>query len=69
LEHLNRSIQWKGTKLGILEMRRHYTNYFRGLPGIKEFRKTLVSEFEPETLYGVLDEMRGIYRGEASLLT
>ena len=62
--HLRRSIDWKGPKLGILEMRRHYTNYFRGLPGVKEYRKTLVSEFEPATLFATLEEMRSVY-GEA----
>ena len=62
-EHLDRSIDWKGETLGILEMRRHYTNYFRGLPGIKEYRKTLVSEYAPETLFGVLEEMRNVYAG------
>ncbi|MEL6357361.1 MAG: tRNA dihydrouridine synthase DusB, partial [Bacteroidota bacterium] len=40
-EHLERSLEWKGPKLGVLEMRRHYTNYFRGLPNIKEYRKVL----------------------------
>lgn len=67
-DHLRRSIDWKGPKLGILEMRRHYTNYFRGLPGVKEYRKTLVSEYEPETLFGVLEEMRGVYAGVDSLM-
>lgn len=60
--HLRRSIDWKGVKLGILEMRRHYTNYFRGMPGVKEYRKTLVSEYDPELLFGVLEEMREVYR-------
>ncbi|MCB0552047.1 MAG: tRNA dihydrouridine synthase DusB, partial [Phaeodactylibacter sp.] len=46
-EHLRRSIEWKGEKMGVLEMRRHYTNYFRGLPGIKEYRSRLVTEEEP----------------------
>ncbi len=67
-DHLRRSIDWKGPKLGILEMRRHYTNYFRGLPGVKEYRKTLVAEYEPETLFGVLEEMRKIYAGVDTLL-
>lgn len=61
-DHLKRSIEWKGTKLGILEMRRHYTNYFRGLRGVKEYRKTLVSEYEPALLFNVLEEMREVYR-------
>lgn len=41
--HLLKSVEWKGEKLGILEMRRHYTNYFKGLPGIKDFRLQLVT--------------------------
>ena len=60
-EHLQRSLEWKGPKLGVLEMRRHYTNYFRGLPNIKEYRKVLVSEFEPATLYATLDEIEEVY--------
>lgn len=43
LRHLRRSVEWKGEKLGILEMRRHYANYLKGLPDIKAFRAQLVS--------------------------
>ena len=60
-EHLRRSIEWKGEKMGVLEMRRHYTNYFRGLPGIKEYRSRLVTEEEPALLYTVLDEVEARY--------
>ncbi len=60
-EHLERSIDWKGETLGILEMRRHYTNYFRGLPNIKHYRKILVSEFDPATLFGTLREIEEVY--------
>ena len=60
-EHLDRSIEWKGATLGVLEMRRHYTNYFRGLPGIKQYRKVLVSEFDAEVLYATLEEVREVY--------
>ena len=42
IRHINLSIKWKGEKLGILEMRRHYTNYFRDLPKIKQYRSKLV---------------------------
>lgn len=56
-EHLRRSIEWKGPKLGVLEMRRHYTNYFRGYAGIKAFRARLVTEDEPGDLYQILDEI------------
>lgn len=59
--HLEFSLSWKGPKLGVLEMRRHYTNYFRGLPGIKQYRKRLVTEFEPEILYSILNEIEERY--------
>ncbi|PHI18141.1 tRNA dihydrouridine synthase DusB [Lewinellaceae bacterium SD302] len=62
-DHLRRSLEWKGPKLGVLEMRRHYTNYFRGLPNIKEYRKVLVSEFDPAVLYATLDEIEEVYSG------
>lgn len=60
-EHLRRSLEWKGVKLGTLEMRRHYTNYFRGFPNIKEYRKQLVTEEDPATLFAVLDEIQEVY--------
>ncbi len=41
--HVSKSVEWKGEILGILEMRRHYTNYLKGLPHIKEFRTRLVT--------------------------
>lgn len=60
-EHLQRSIDWKGKTLGVVEMRRHYTNYFRGYPGIKDFRKELVTLEEPELLFAVLNEIEERY--------
>ncbi len=60
-EHLRRSLEWKGPKLGVLEMRRHYTNYFRGYPHIKEFRKQLVTEEEPAILFEVLSQVEEHY--------
>jgi nifR3 family TIM-barrel protein len=59
--HLLHSIEWKGEKLGVLEMRRHYTNYFKGLPGIKEFRSRLVTESAPEILLDILEEIATTY--------
>ncbi|TDM00626.1 MAG: tRNA dihydrouridine synthase DusB [Flavobacteriaceae bacterium] len=54
LDHLNWSCQWKGDKLGILEMRRHYTNYFKGIENFKETRKKLVELEDLETLQNLL---------------
>lgn len=41
--HLQKSVEWKGEKLGILEMRNHYANYFKGVPNFKETRTKLVT--------------------------
>ena len=60
-QHLTHSIEWKGEKLGILEMRRHYTNYFKGFPDMKPFRSQLVSTQEPEQLYAILNEIESHY--------
>lgn len=62
-QHLDHAVNWKGQKLGVLETRRHYTNYFRGFPGIKEFRKELVTLEEPEALHAVLDQIEQTYAG------
>ena len=59
--HLQHSIEWKGERLGILEMRRHYTNYFRGLRGIKAYRSRLVSHLDPAEVFAVLDEIESVY--------
>ena len=60
-QHLRHSLEWKGPKLGVLEMRRHYTNYFRGFPNIKPFRSKLVTNHNPEELYAIMDEIGEIY--------
>lgn len=62
-QHLKHSLEWKGHKLGVLEMRRHYTNYFKNLPGIKPYRAKLVTEFDPDGLFGIMDEIGRKYAG------
>lgn len=62
-EHLTKSIAWKGERLGILEMRRHYTNYFRGFPSIKPFRMKLVTSLVPSELYDTLSLIEEKYAG------
>ena len=56
-QHLHLSVNWKDKVVGINEMRRHYTNYLKGLPNIKEFRLRLVTLNEPELIDEVLDEI------------
>jgi tRNA-dihydrouridine synthase B len=63
LKNLRLSVQWKGTVLGILEMRRHYTNYLKGLPHIKEFRTRLVTVKTLEEVESVLEEIRVKFAG------
>jgi tRNA-dihydrouridine synthase B len=60
--HFMKSIEWKGEKTGIAEMRRHYTNYFRDLPGVKEFRARLVSGTESAQINDILDELKEHYQ-------
>ena len=55
VEHLNFSIKWKGEKLGILEMRRHYSNYFKGIPDFKRFRTQLVTLENKQDLFNALN--------------
>lgn len=53
--HLAKSIEFKGEKVGILEMRRHLSCYFKGLPDFKETRLRLVTLTDPEELFATLD--------------
>lgn len=62
-QHLHRSIEWKGLKAGVNELRRHYTNYLRGLPNIKEFRLKLVTISEVEEIDAILNSIVKYYDG------
>jgi nifR3 family TIM-barrel protein len=56
-KHFEFSLKWKGEKLGVLEMRRHYSNYFKGIANFKEDRMQLVTYMEPESIFTKLDEI------------
>lgn len=62
LQHFERSLSWKGEKLGILEMRRHYTNYFKGYPHFKELRTRLVTTDDPQEIRDILADIRITYK-------
>jgi len=62
-KHLRQSVSWKGPVLGILEMRRHYANYLRGLPHIKEFRSQLVTVKTQEEVEDILENIQVRYDG------
>lgn len=68
LEHLHRSIIWKGQKIAINEMRRHYTNYFRGYPEVKQFRSLLVNAASYQEVEDITATMRVFYNSEALLV-
>lgn len=59
--HLEFSIRWKGERTGVLEMRRHYTNYFKGLPDFKPYRMRLVDSMNIPELFSILDEISSTY--------
>lgn len=54
-DHLEMSIKWKGERLGINEMKRHYTNYFKGIAHFKEYRTKLVTAFELNEVMDILN--------------
>lgn len=62
-KHLMASIQWKGLVPGINEMRRHYGNYLRGLPNIREYRQKLVTVNQVDEIEPILDEIEAAYKG------
>jgi nifR3 family TIM-barrel protein len=61
--HLLKSVEWKGNIAGINEMRRHYANYLKGLPNIKDFRLQLVTLKSVEEIGSVLDVIQSTYQG------
>lgn len=60
-QHLDFSIKWKGDFTGIVEMRRHYANYFKGLDHFKEYRMKLVTTNSYEEILQTLEEVRERY--------
>lgn len=62
-KHLQKSVEWKGPVVGINEMRRHYANYLKGLPNIREFRNQLVTLKTEAEILAVLEEIGRTYAG------
>ncbi|AWN82193.1 tRNA dihydrouridine synthase DusB [Candidatus Cardinium hertigii] len=59
-QHLSHAIQWKGMQTAMLEMRRHYSNYFKGIPYIKPYRAQLVEASSYAALCDVLEEIAAL---------
>ncbi len=55
--HLQMAIDWKGERLGVLETRRHYTNYFKGIPNFKPYRMKMVTSDEAQDVFAAFDEV------------
>jgi nifR3 family TIM-barrel protein len=60
-KHLDFSVEWKGEKQGILEMRRHYTSYFRGMPNFKTFRTEMVTADSYAQVCEILNQVSEVY--------
>jgi tRNA-dihydrouridine synthase B len=66
--HIVKSVEWKGEKLGVLEMRNHYANYFRGVPNFKETRTKLVTLGKLNEILEVLENVESTYETEQSIV-
>ena len=55
--HLEMAIEWKGEQLGVFETRRHYTNYFRGIPNFKPIRMKMVTSDAALDVFKAFDEV------------
>jgi nifR3 family TIM-barrel protein len=60
--HFTKSVEWKGPKVGVFEMRRHYAHYFRGLPDFKPWRTSLVNAGTPEEIFELFEEINLHYQ-------
>ncbi len=59
--HLQMSIDWKGDRLGVVETRRHYTNYFKGIPHFKEYRMKMVTSDDAADVFAAFDEVLDVF--------
>jgi tRNA-dihydrouridine synthase len=67
-QHFVKSLEWKGPITGIIEMRRHYNNYFKGFPDFKPLRMKLVESLEVQEIMEVLEGIPKQYAGFVPLL-
>jgi tRNA-dihydrouridine synthase B len=63
-KHLSMAVRWKGEHLGLVEMRRHYANYFKGLPHFKEYRMQLVTGESVVLVNAILEEIRRMFQDQ-----
>ncbi|MFP3593342.1 tRNA dihydrouridine synthase DusB [Chryseobacterium sp. SIMBA_038] len=60
-QHAEWSAEWKGEKLGLIEMRQHYSNYFRGIPHFKDFRRKFLEVYTLEEMDEVIKQTQAFY--------
>ncbi|MGZ5272892.1 MAG: tRNA dihydrouridine synthase DusB [Kaistella sp.] len=60
-QHAEWSMEWKGERLGLIEMRQHYSNYFRGIPHFKDFRRKFLEVFTLDEMDEVIAEAGNFY--------
>jgi nifR3 family TIM-barrel protein len=61
IEHFKKSYEIKGEKVGVYEMRRHFSNYFKGLPHFKDLRLKLLTTMDYEVILNLLEQIRTTY--------
>ena len=67
--HLQMSIDWKGETLGVFETRRHYTNYFKGIPNFKEYRMKMVTSDDSAILEAIIPRITMVARTMTILIS
>ena len=65
--HLKMSIDWKGEKLGVLETRRHYSNYFKNIPNFKQYRTKMVTTDHSIELFELFNKLKNAFKEEPVL--
>ena len=58
---LERSVAWKGEHIALLEIRKHWASYFKGLPNFKPFKMKLMETLSVSEAFAILDDILGYY--------
>ena len=66
-QHAEWSAEWKGERLGLIEMRQHYSNYFRGISHFKEFKTKFLQVLSLEEFYQLLEETEEFYKNRIEI--
>ena len=61
-KHLKMAIKWKGEKLGVLETRRHYSNYFKGIPDFKKYKTIMVTSDYSDDIFSLFSDLRSKFK-------